>query len=402
MLIQSIESQTRYAEELDKLFVQKSVTGFFADNALAAKFVGAKTVMIPEVDFQGLADYDRENGFSKGSIRVSNTPYSLSMDRARSIQIDNQDLDEAGIASLAGNILGEYVRTKVVPECDAYVLSKLITIAKNQGNTIIPLNEKKPFEVLNELIANVRNAVGYDEELVAFVNMTQYAKMLNSDEIGKMIITSDFKKGDIQLKVNTFNGVPLIPVMNNLMRSSFRFNNFGDGGFSAHAGANALVLVCPKKAVHLVKKTEKLRVFTPEQNIEADAYRFDYRIYYDAFVKKSELGSVWAAVTSKNEVVMTVTELEVSAEGRIHIETEIIVDESAGHTYKYQWFYSENPNLSSPVKVTEGTYDNYEYSFDMLDPNTSFKRYYFLRMYIDDTTYVDSIPCCINYNCTDA
>ncbi|MFQ8954188.1 MAG: hypothetical protein ACLR56_14990 [Oscillospiraceae bacterium] len=38
----------------------------FADNALAAKFVGAKTVIIPDVDFQGLADYDRDTGFTKG------------------------------------------------------------------------------------------------------------------------------------------------------------------------------------------------------------------------------------------------------------------------------------------------------------------------------------------------
>ncbi len=399
MSIQSIESQTRYAEELDKLFTQKSVTGFFEDNAFAAKFVGAKTVMIPDVEFQGLADYDRENGFLKSSIKVSNTPYNLSMDRARSIHIDSQDLDESGIASLAGKVLGEYVRTKVVPECDAYVLSKLITIANTQGNTIIPSNEKKPFEVLNELIANVRNAVGIDEELVAFVNMTQYAKMLSSDEIGKMIIASEFKKGDIKLDVNTFNGVPLIPVMNNLMRSEFRFKNTPDGGFDTLGGINALAIVCPKKAVHLVKKTEKLRVFTPEQNIEADAYRFDYRIYYDAFVKKSELSSIWAAVTGRVEIRMLMTDLYIAPNSQLGVETQIIVDEKADHTYKYQWYYSENPNLTAPVKVTEGEFDKSEYLFDMINPNDSFKRYYFLRVYIDDTTFVDSHPCYVSFNC---
>lgn len=399
MSIQSIESQTKYAEELDKLFTQKSVTGFFADNALAAKFVGAKTVMIPDVEFQGLTDYDRENGFLKSSIKVSNTPYSLSMDRARSIHIDNQDLDETGIASLAGKVLGEYVRTKVVPECDAYVLSKLITIASRQGNTIVPASEKKPFEVLNELITNVRNAIGFDEELVAFVNMSQYAKMLSSDEIGKMIIPSEFKKGDITLDINTYNGVPLIPVMNNLMRSDFRFRNDSEGGFDSLKGSNALVLVCPKKAVHLVKKTEKLRVFTPEQNIEADAYRFDYRVYYDAFVKNSELNSIWAAVTGNVEVRMILTDYYIPVGSRLVIETQILVDEDLGHTYKYQWFYSENKNLTAPVKLTEGDYNKAEYSFDMFDPNDSFKRYYFLRMYIDDTSYVDSLPCLVNYNC---
>ena len=56
MSINSIENATKYSNELDKMFAQKSATGFFADNALATKFVGAKTVIIPDVDFQGLAD----------------------------------------------------------------------------------------------------------------------------------------------------------------------------------------------------------------------------------------------------------------------------------------------------------------------------------------------------------
>ena len=147
MSINSIENATRYSNELDKMFLQKSATGFFADNALATKFVGAKTVIIPDVDFQGLADYDRETGFTKGAITVSNTSYTMAMDRARSLQIDREDMDETGVANLAGKILGEYVRTKVVPECDAYVLSKLGGLAVTRSNTING-DVKKPFEAL--------------------------------------------------------------------------------------------------------------------------------------------------------------------------------------------------------------------------------------------------------------
>ena len=41
MSINSIENATRYSNELDKMFLQKSATGFFAVNALATIFVGA-------------------------------------------------------------------------------------------------------------------------------------------------------------------------------------------------------------------------------------------------------------------------------------------------------------------------------------------------------------------------
>ena len=62
MSYNSVESAKKYAGELDKVLVQKAVTGFFTDNALRAKFVGAKDVVVSDIDFLGLADYDRDTG----------------------------------------------------------------------------------------------------------------------------------------------------------------------------------------------------------------------------------------------------------------------------------------------------------------------------------------------------
>ena len=47
MSINSIENTTRYTAELDKMFAQKSATGFFADSTLATKFVGARLLSSP-------------------------------------------------------------------------------------------------------------------------------------------------------------------------------------------------------------------------------------------------------------------------------------------------------------------------------------------------------------------
>ena len=49
MAINNISNAEKYAAELDKALVQKSVTGFLADNVLKAQFVGAKTVIIPRL-----------------------------------------------------------------------------------------------------------------------------------------------------------------------------------------------------------------------------------------------------------------------------------------------------------------------------------------------------------------
>lgn len=304
-LINSIATATKYTDALDKRFVQKAVTGFMTDNTFGAKFVGAKSVIIPDVDFVGLADYDKDNGFSRGKMTVNQSTYELTKDRGRSIQIDRMDMDETGIANLAGQILSEFVRTMVVPECDAYILSKLYGIAAKPDpdnlelKQVITYTQKSEISQILTAINNVRNAAGYDEELVAFVNSDIYGKIMNSTEFSRNVVISDFKQGDLNFKVKTIDGVAIIPVSKDRMMTNYVFEADGSvstkGGFTPADGATEVkALILPKKAASVVRKTEKLRVFTPEQNLDADAYKFDYRIYYDVFVKKSNRNAIWA------------------------------------------------------------------------------------------------------------
>ena len=357
MSINTIENATRYSEELDRLFAQRSATGFFADNTIAAKFVGAKTVIIPDIDFQGLADYDRDTGFSRGAITVSNTSHTMAMDRARSLQIDREDMDETGIANLAGNILGEYVRTKVVPECDAYVISKLAGLAVSRSNTVSG-NVSEPFKALCELIHAVQDTVGYDEELVAFVDSGIYAKLQNSSEITKMLTVGDFKQGEVDLQVKYLNGVAIIPVVSSRMKTAYTFNNTASGGFTPAENARQVyMLVCPKRGAHLVKKTEQMRIFTPEQNLDADAYKFDYRIYYDVFVNKSGLDAVWTWISPKITITSQPSDTT-DTYGVVTASIETYAECEEGEL-TYQWYKCEDREGQSAVKIAGATSEIY-------------------------------------------
>lgn len=377
MSINSIENAVRYSQELDKLFSQKSATAFFADNAMAVKFVGAKTVIIPDVDFQGLADYDRDTGFTRGAITVSNTSYTMSMDRARSLQIDREDMDETGIASLAGKILGEYVRTKVVPECDAYVISKLAGLAATRANTLEG-DIAKPYAALCQLINEVRNKVGFDEELVAFVDSNMYAALENSDEISRSITVSDFKQGDINLRLKSINGVALIPVVSERMKTAYEFKNNVAGGFvPAENAREVYMLVCPKRGAHLVKKTEQMRIFTPEQNIDADAYKFDYRIYYDVFVEKSGLDAVWAWIAPAVSITAQPGDIT-AAEGAVNGTLSVTATAESG-TLSYQWYKATDENGNGAVKVAKATASSYKLPSDL----EVGKHYYFAMIKVN-------------------
>ncbi|MBR6572320.1 MAG: hypothetical protein IKK77_01200 [Clostridia bacterium] len=351
MSINSIETAQMYAGELDKVFEAKSATAFFADNALRTKFVGAKTVIIPDVEFEGLSDYDRAGGFANGAVSVQNTSYTMSMDRARSLQIDREDMDESGIASLAGKILGEYVRTKVIPECDAYVISKLAKVAIAKGNLLANGSLDKPYEAFCSLVNEVQSVAGYDEELVCFMDSHAYAALSASSEISKLITVSDFKQGEVNLKVKSINGIAIIPVVSERMKSAYTFQNTEAGGFKAADGAREVfMLVLPKTAAHLVKKTEKMRIFTPEQNVDADAYKFDYRIYYDVFVKSTAADTVWGFISAPITISQQPEGVTVN-EGEIVETLNVSASTDEGSTLTYQWYKAENAKGRNATKI---------------------------------------------------
>ena len=301
--INSLEFQSKLTGELDKVLVQEAQTSFFADNALRSKFVGARTVLIPDVDMQGLGNYNRDDGFVTGALTVSSESYTMAMDRNRSFQLDREDNDETGISNLAGQVMGEFVRTRVVPELDAYVLSKLATLATTKSQTVTGTVASQIYKMITEAINKVQAVAGYSEPLVCFVDSTVWAALMNSAELQRMLSVGDFKKGAVNTKVKYLNDVPIIPVSDDRMKTAYTFydgvTNADSvdqtvGGFVPATSAKKIgILVLPKRAASLVKKSERIRTFTPEQNQKADAYLFQYRIYYDLFVKKSLTGTVY-------------------------------------------------------------------------------------------------------------
>jgi len=237
-----------------------------------------------------------------GTVSVTAKPFTLTMDRGRSFQLDREDNDESGIADLAGQIMGEFVRTQVVPEVDAYVLSKLAGYAVSATQTIVGDPVEDAFEMLSEAIANAQNAVGYDEELVAFVDSRMLVALQNSPDVTRHLVMNDFKKGELHTQVNSLNGVAILPVPDSRMKTAYEFydgttGGQEEGGFAPATGAKSIgMLVLPRRAASLIKKTEQVRCFDPAHNLKADAWKLDYRLYYDVVVKDSLKNGIYAYV----------------------------------------------------------------------------------------------------------
>lgn len=128
-MFNSIEYATAFQNELDKAMLAESCTGWMESNTGMLKYLGGADVKIPSIVLQGLADYDRENGYKQGALSVNWQLVQMTQDRGRSFNLDANDVDETNFVLTAGNVMSEFQRTKVVPEVDAYRVAKLVTEA---------------------------------------------------------------------------------------------------------------------------------------------------------------------------------------------------------------------------------------------------------------------------------
>lgn len=291
-----INAAEKYASELDKKIIQGAKTGFFADSKFKAKFTGARTVHLPVFDADGLGSYDREGGengnlgYSRGNVTVEFKDYILEQERSKQLIIDAQDADESGVGNLVGQTVSEYTRLKVNPEIDAYVLAKLYSTAKAENKTTF--DSTKAVEQMLNAINGAEAASGYtNEQMIAFVDPVMYAALMNSDKLQRSITVSDFKQGEVNLKVKSLNGVSIIPVSADRMKSKFEFTENGFAPAGDAVTANAIIL--PKNAASLVKKVDKVDIYSPDVVQDMDAYKVNFRLYYDLFVTTSREGLIF-------------------------------------------------------------------------------------------------------------
>ena len=116
----SITLFKKYIDLLDEVYQNASVTSAL-DGDMTLVQMGANTneIVIPKISMDGLADYDRNGGYVHGDVTLTNETVKFNYDRGRKFTVDAMDNEEtAGLAF--GKLAAEFIRTKVVPELDAF------------------------------------------------------------------------------------------------------------------------------------------------------------------------------------------------------------------------------------------------------------------------------------------
>ncbi len=303
MSINTMEYAAVFMEELDHQLVEGSTTGWMEENAGQVQYNGGAEVKIPKMQMSGLGNYDREGGFAKGAVTVTYETKELTQDRGRTFQLDAMDVDETNFAAMAGNVMGEFQRTKVIPEIDAYRYSKIAELAEAAGKTknYTPAVDTI-FENLMNDITEVRDKAGECTEVVIAMS-AKVAGLLDLAKGGTNVLQSGvFQQGSAELKIKEIDGCPIIRVPSARFQTKYTFLDGvtdAEGGFAAAEDAkdiNWMILV--KNAPVAVSKTDVTRIFDPMTNQNANAWKIDYRKYHDLWIMDNGMDGILVSINN--------------------------------------------------------------------------------------------------------
>lgn len=290
-------------KKLDQAVIIGATTGWMEANAGEVIYNGGDEVKIPTMTTSGLADYDRDNGFVQGGITLKYNTYKMTQDRGRTFQIDRMDVDESGFVATSANLIKTFQTQQVIPEIDSYRYSTIADIAvKANQSEAVALTADNALTKIREHIRAVQDIVGDDVPLILTMSTKTRALIEDSPKIGKSINVADFKQGSMSFKVKSLDESVIRIAPSSRLKTKYEIldgttSGQEAGGLKAAADAKDINwIITPQRVPIAISKTDKLRVFEPDTNQKADAWKIDYRKYHDLWIKESDKKIIFVCV----------------------------------------------------------------------------------------------------------
>jgi hypothetical protein len=282
----------KYLPILDEVYKQSAKTSFL--DAQDVRFINANTVQLFKMEMDGLGTYNRSTGFVTGDVKGEWESMVLTQDRGRAFIVDSMDNEET-IGMAFGKLAGEFIRTRVAPEIDAYTFATLAgtsDILGTNGNITVGTTDVAP------LIENATEAMDAEEVpdtgRVIFMSETCYNAM--KQKIDRQLANEN----GVNTNVETYNGMRIIRVPQARFNTKITlYDGTTDGqeagGFIVPDSSSYKInfMIVHPSAVIKVAKHVLPRIFSPQEYQQADAWKFDYRIYHDVFVEENKVKGIY-------------------------------------------------------------------------------------------------------------
>ena len=258
---------------------KKAALSSILDAPTQVSFDGTNTVKVMKVTTTGMGDYSRANGYAKGNVTVEWEPFTLNEDRSSELEVDRMD-DEETLGQAFGMAVSEFNRLSVGPEVDAYRFAKYATLAGGSKAAALA-DGAAVIAALREATTTMDEGEVPAEDRVLFITPTLKGIVDDMDTT---------KSKEVFKRFGTVIEVPQTRFYTGITLNS-GVDNWGYAKASGAVGINFLVVA--KSAVLQAKKLALPKIFNPDENQTKDAWKFQYRLYHDAFAYDNKVGGIY-------------------------------------------------------------------------------------------------------------
>lgn len=283
----SIEFAKRFMPSIDKIYKGASVTQGM-DAASQPDFTGVDEVKVLKVSTTGLGDYSRQNGYPKGDITAAWETMKLTEERGKEISIDRLD-NEQTLGLTFGAVTGDFMRTQVIPELDAYRFAKYASASGVQKAAAAALTKDTILAAIDEASRAMDEKEVPGEGRVLYIN-SDLKPLLN-----QAVARQWGSDNGISNQLAGYNGMSIVYVPKTRFYSGLTMNDGSTNwGYAKGTGATDInfMMIYPQ-AIFQVVKFSLPKVFTPDENQTKDAWLFQFREYHDAFVYENKADGVY-------------------------------------------------------------------------------------------------------------
>ncbi len=291
----SIALFKKYIDLLDEVYKQEAKTsGLDGDSSLVQAGANTNEIIIPKIDMDGLGDYSRNGGYTDGDVKFTNETVKFNYDRGRAFAVDAMDNEEtAGLAF--GKLASEFIRTKVVPEMDAF---RFATYAGITG--ISKVSAGATLSTGADVISALRTAVTkMDEDEVPmedrllYITPTLHGLIQDLDTTKSREVMNRFASVTLVPQSRFYTAITLYDGKTDTSSQASGVNQKPGGFVKAADGKDINFMVIHKPAILQYTKHTVSKVITPEENQTADAYKFPYRVYGLADVYENKVAGIY-------------------------------------------------------------------------------------------------------------
>lgn len=304
-----IELVNKYLPILDEQYKVEARSSILDVNpAFVQQTKDAKKVKIAKMSVDGLADYSRNGGFTSGAMDLTWEEHEFRIDRGRALQVDSMDnIETFGLAF--GRLAGEFQRVKVIPEIDAYRFSQYYQHAGSKSEDLnVAAGDILHF--IDDADAQMDEDEVPEENRILFVNPQVFKLMMNDPALTHYVTVEGADGISVNKKIYWYNNHRIIKVPSNRFVTQIDLQDGTTsgqtaGGYKAASGAKTIgMLMIHPSAVLQLSKRRIARIWAPTKeeavgadgvNPNADAWRFDFRIYHDAWILAEKVKGIYAA-----------------------------------------------------------------------------------------------------------